>query len=563
MSKRKRKKQQFSPANLSVSQDYVYPGSRKSMVLLGCIVGLGFLAHYAFDALVLQNSFVSSGVVSSSHANFETACRSCHEAGNDVSDALCSSCHEKTSAFPVYDFKAHYLYRSHDFERLAKTALQKHEDQEMRCSACHVEHRGRAADISPVSDKKCLACHEFGSFNEHHPEFEFVRKSAPDDSTLLMTHLRHTVFVLQEMKGIEGLDELFQTLKAETMDMSHFFELACLHCHNPDADGTNFRNLSFDRHCAGCHVKASAVVLGLPKFDPQKPGTPGVETIEQMQQRGGPGTAWTFTTSANLVSDDNGEVTKAPVWHKDPWIMENLKQIRQKVFAGDGLFELLRTSGDVPKSRIDTLYSEAVHSLQTYADELQIRGGLQRELGKINKLLNSARRRLQAPSAQRTGEVFAFPSGRPNPALSEAQRAGFLQLAAELTSVDGPECRRCHIVEQASFRRVQADQRVLIRAEFNHRAHILEKRCTECHSEIPLDEEKLKLAVTQASEFEKRFPEVLAADRAATQNIPNLSSCQECHTGASVSNRCITCHNFHPNKQHRSGYRLFVQQVRE
>lgn len=107
--------------------------------------------------------------------------------------------------------------------------------------------------------------------------------------------------------------------------------------------------------------------------------------------------------------------------------------------------------------------------------------------------------------------------------------------------------------------RVQADQDVLIRAEFNHRVHILEKRCTECHTEIAIDEEKLKYAVENLTEFKQKFPQAFKTDRAATQNIPRLNSCQGCHAKGRVSNTCVTCHKFHPNKENRANLQLFVQ----
>ncbi|MCZ6819589.1 MAG: hypothetical protein O7G31_08865, partial [Calditrichaeota bacterium] len=90
-----------------------------------------------------------------------------------------------------------------------------------------------------------------------------------------------------------SLDRLFKTLKAETMDFTHFFEDACLYCHNPEPGGKNFTKINFEKHCAQCHIKADAIVAGIPKFNPMNPNNPGAETIAQMQFRGGPGLSWT------------------------------------------------------------------------------------------------------------------------------------------------------------------------------------------------------------------------------------------------------------------------------
>jgi hypothetical protein len=475
-----------------------------------------------------------------------------------VADALCSSCHEKTSELTIYDFPSHYLYRSNDLRRISNDTLHTYHSRELPCRACHVEHRGRDAIITEVPDAKCLTCHQYGSFNTNHPEFEFAREKSPDDSTLKMTHLRHTVFVLQQMKGMEQIEPLFKTLKAETMDFVYFYEAACLYCHNPESDGKNFKNIDFDKHCAQCHLKADAVVQGLPKFDPGNPNAAGAETLRQMQQRGGPGLAWTFAANPNLVSDQDGEVSKNPVIHKDPWILENLKRIRKRLYPADGLFDLLNSSGPVSLPRVDSLYSEVIGTLQLYANELQNRSELKGEISKIKALLDAGGKRLETPSPTRSAAPFEFPLSNPDRGLPESQRAGFLQLAFDLTRSDGPECQKCHVVENASVRRVQEDQDVLIRAEFNHRAHILEKRCTNCHTSIPVDEKKLRFSVERFSEFEQTLPKTFKADRALTQNIPTIRNCQSCHSEDKVSNRCVTCHQFHPNKAHRSNLRLFV-----
>ena len=523
------------------------------------MVGLLFLSYFFFDAFSQKSDFISSGPISSNHANFEEECAACHDLGNSVSNTLCSSCHEKTSELAVYDFKAHYFYRSNDFRRMSRDSLQKYENQELPCSSCHPEHKGRDATVIQVADIKCVDCHQYGSFNTNHPEFDFAREKAPDDSTLLMTHLRHIVFVLQQLKGVENPDVLFKTLKAETMDFEFFFEQACLYCHNPEENGKNFKNISFNQHCAQCHIKSDAIVAGLPKFNPGNPNKAGVETIQQMQQRGGPGILWTYSSNPNLVTIEDFEVSKNPVLHKDPWIMENLRRIRKRLYTGSELFDLLETSGRITKQRSDTLYSEAVRTLQNYSNELQNRSELKGELDKINLLLKAARKKLELPSPKRSSSRFTFPFKIQNKRLSENQRAVFQQLVFDLTSSDGPECQKCHVIENASIRRVLAEQDVLTRAEFNHRAHVLEKRCTECHTEIPIEEQLLKLSVENYSEFKEKYFNIFKIDRAATQNIPKLNTCQQCHSTGKVANNCVTCHSFHPNKKNRSNLQLFAK----
>jgi uncharacterized membrane protein len=107
-------------------------------------------------------------------------------------------------------------------------------------------------------------------------------------------------------------------------------------------------------------------------------------------------------------------------------------------------------------------------------------------------------------------------------------------------------CRQCHQVRDATLVRVQKDQRVLHRAEFDHRAHILQLRCLDCHTEIPI-----AAALASAEGVD------LSRDVAATQNLPGIESCRDCHRPGLVSNRCVTCHAFHPDRQRRADLLLY------
>ncbi len=459
----------------------------------------------------------------------------------------------------MYDFQSHYLYRSKDLRRVSGDTLAKYSDHEIACATCHVEHRGKDAPITVVTDMRCLSCHDFGSFKNMHPEFEFVKKKLPDDSTLIMTHNRHTNFVLAQLEGVDRIDSqnIVKWKKAAGPDSLYFFEKACLYCHNPEPDGKNFTNISFDVHCVDCHL-GDKVLTGLPVFDPKRPYDPGVETLKDIQNRGGPGVTWVFIANPGLFINDDGELSKGPIFHKDPWIMENLKQIRKKLYQGEGLYDLLYSTGSVSQSRVDTLYNKAIQTLKKYIIELRYRPELQNEITQLNAFLKIARDRLKNPQLFRSQTNFLFPFDMENPELSDDQKNGFTQLIFDLTDINGPECQKCHIIENASFRYVQADQDVLERSEFDHRAHVLEKRCTECHSDILINEQTLKLSTDNVSKFKEVYAEVYERDRASTQNIPKIASCQKCHSPKKVANTCVTCHKFHPNKKSRSGLQLFT-----
>ena len=49
-------------------------------------------------------------------------------------------------------------------------------------------------------------------------------------------------------------------------------------------------------------------------------------------------------------------------------------------------------------------------------------------------------------------------------------------------------------------------------------------------------------------------------DHSAIQNIPTIETCQNCHRTDAASDRCTTCHAFHPNKNQRSNLLLYLKE---
>ena len=103
---------------------------------------------------------------------------------------------------------------------------------------------------------------------------------------------------------------------------------------------------------------------------------------------------------------------------------------------------------------------------------------------------------------------------------------------------------------ELTIARVQEDQRTLRRAEFNHRAHIIEVRCLECHTRIPITE-NLDASIS-LYEIDP------ASDHAGILNLPGIEVCRECHNPRLASDRCTTCHLFHPDQSRRSELVLYV-----
>jgi len=525
----KKRKGKFGGLALAVAKKYIYPESRRALIVLGTLAALSVLGFFIFDAFFLQSSLTTSGPLSSYHATFEKDCSSCHEKFQSVANANCSVCHEKAGdKLGIYTLAAHEVYRSGDLKRV------KSPHAEQACSLCHQEHLGREARITNVTDAQCMVCHEYGSFNREHPQFEFAVKRVADDSTLKFTHIRHVQEVVKREKLVD-------------------IERACLYCHNPQPEGKRFEPIGFETHCQTCHLTTNVETPALRMQSPEDQAAPGVITLEAMRNSGSPRALTAAFISPNDFQVKPGNrIVKTRVYHEDPWIMENLRRLRAQFYPAPGFDELLKTSGGLSSSNKMLLsrqvYEEALETLQSYAAGLRGRPEpeVQLELVRVDSLIKVTRNKLQRAG----GELqLAMPPRKTNPAAGGAQREEVDDFVNNLTK----PCQECHMVSEASIRRVQKDQIILARAEFNHRAHILQRRCLDCHNEIPM------LAATNEPATNKTTLISKARDRSAIQNLPRIENCQTCHNAQETSNRCVTCHLFHPNKTQRTSMLLYLE----
>lgn len=522
----KKNKGAFGKFALAVTKKYIYPASRKRMILFGAIAGLALFVFYLADSVFLQSSLTTSGPLSSYHATFEKDCGACHEKFQSVTNANCSVCHEKAGdKLGIYTFAAHQVYRSGDLKRVKSP----HEEQ--ACVLCHQEHMGREAHITNVADAQCLACHEFGSFNKQHPQFEFAAKHMADDSTLKFTHIRHVQEVVKREKLVD-------------------VERACLYCHNPQPEGKRFAPIAFETHCQTCHLTQNVETPALRMFNAEEPNVPGVITLEAMKNDGSPRAhAANFISPNEFQSKPGNRLVKTRVYHEDPWIMENLRRLRERYYPASEFEELLKTTGTLASSNQTLLtkqvYEEAVQTLENYAAGLRSRPEpeVQLELVRVDSLLKTTRNKLQRAGLD---AHFMMPSMK----KSNARNAEADDFVNNLTK----PCQECHTVSEASLRRVQKDQAIFVRAEFNHRAHILQSRCLDCHTDIPILAAKSDSATNGGAMVLAK-----SKDRSAIQNLPRIENCQTCHNADETSNRCVTCHVFHPNKTQRTSMLLYLE----
>lgn len=490
-------------SRLPVAKKYIYPASRGRLFAIGGFALLAVAVPFFADAFFGRARTVSNGDLSVSHALFGQDCSTCHVPFGGVPDASCESCHEKAGARQgTFGFARHYVYRSGDFDRSAPAS------SELSCATCHGEHGGRNASLQQVADAACRSCHTDGSFRRGHPEFAFAAEPLGDPANLHFPHVLHVREIVeeQELRDLEG---------------------ACFSCHEPEAGGRAFKPISFERHCDACHMSASESTPYLPAE-----GDPSVSSLRQILAQAGPASLWAGYTDPNEFRDRGGEIQKRPVYHADPWVLHNLRKLRRELYPGTELADLLTTSADVSPGDERGLHTEAIAALEAQIQALKAEPSrdVQAELSQLGELLQSVRRRLEDPYAPVDETRFRV---NVTAMASDEVRVAYQPLIDSLTA----PCRSCHLVEQATIKRVQTDQRSLARAEFDHGAHVIHARCLDCHADIPIRD---FLAVDEEAPAD--------VDRAEIQNLPRIATCRSCHSSRGPAEDCTSCHDFHPDK---------------
>ncbi|MEM8930264.1 MAG: cytochrome c3 family protein [Acidobacteriota bacterium] len=517
----------YGPPKLPVARAYPLLANRRTMVALGLLVALVLLAVTAWNVFFAGGTLLAGGPVSSAHASFEQDCQSCHGGGfQKVADDACATCHEKAGD-PVgtFTFAAHAIYRSGDFQR-----TQTHDDA-LACATCHVEHRGRESDLVAITDRVCATCHDRSHFDRDHPEFAFTGDPEGDDDAIAFAHGPH----VREVMERGGWGDL---------------ERACLACHQPTEDGRQFEPIDFDRHCDACHLDAGVATSRLPIASAD--GEPGVWSLDAIRASGLPGTDWAAYTNPDELRGGGRRVVKTPVHHEDAWILWNLRWLRQMRYPDAGLADYLHATPDLDTADAHELYEEMVDVLERQA--IGLRGtadpAIQEQLEAIERRLSSVRDALRDPSTPLDETALAL-------ALTEPVELPVETLDAWNEVVDGltGPCVTCHQIEAATIVRVREDQRAMPRAEFDHGAHVIQRRCLDCHGELPILE-ALSSADEASDEVMAWDP---ADDRSAIHNLPRIAVCRDCHQSGQVASRCIDCHQYHPDANRHADLLLYLE----
>ncbi len=261
--------------------------SWRAWLSVACVIAaVGFCVWGAFD----PPGHHSPGGVAAAHARWERDCQTCHvpftPMKNDTwfstdstraeMDAKCEACHRGPAHHPL--------------QIAAEVGS---------CASCHIDHRGRNADITRVADQTCTACHadisahrlagKSGSLPpsaatppitrfdaEHHPEFSGLKT---DPGTLKFSHGRHMTAGLV-FGGPSKTDPMTYAMLADAdrvryappgVGAEDLVQLSCGSCHEfanagspgnvrpttgsiaPTKPGAYALPVSFERHCVACH----------------------------------------------------------------------------------------------------------------------------------------------------------------------------------------------------------------------------------------------------------------------------------------------------------------------
>jgi hypothetical protein len=288
-----------------IERDYYHrrsPFQRLRWMLVAAAVAVGgaWCAWGGFDPVRHH----SPGPVAAVHARWESDCNACHVPFTPVKDGTWLSTPETRAAMDAKCEACHRGPVHHPLQIVAETGS---------CASCHVDHRGRGADLAVVADTTCVACHgdivahrravegippaaEVGPITAFdaagHPPFAAL---AGDPGRLRFSHAHHMLpgisFAaagLPEPAGPRAAPPLtYADPRLSEADRTRYrpadaaadalVQLSCSSCHEfAPADGSRVLSatltaaapgayalpIDFQRHCAACHADQLRLLPG-------------------------------------------------------------------------------------------------------------------------------------------------------------------------------------------------------------------------------------------------------------------------------------------------------------
>lgn len=585
--------------------------------------GLTTLATIAFSIGLLLlllasdrgREFMTPGELSNAHSMPGGACSDCHSLGEDKpihwlkagapdQSKRCLECHQLgDSPMNPHSLPAGQLAewsRSAAAKRTdslakapARVAMSEgfgnpmdHNDGQIECAACHVEHQGKDHDLTRVANDRCQVCHQnqFTSFADGHPSFgDYPFKHR---TRIVFDHQKH---FRQHFKNEEGRPPAPES---------------CLACHDLDDKGGLMLVKPFEQSCAACHNKdfpgfghagSPIPFLRAPLFD--------VEGFEDAEMSVGewPDDWDSLETTLPpftlfLMSDDEmHRKAVAQLGAKDLDVID--EDLQTAGFQlGWGFKEMLHDISEKGLPEIERRIEASLGRPLASAERAALESSVSPEMiaatasrwfpnlaaevashraGNSPKAafmdLDDMEDRLSPDPAQlgkgwvRTDADLTLgyqPSGHSDDFMTlwlslarDASKGGaphaanrmFASLAGNREKVAAGRCMKCHTagahtVSPVNWRAKRPDPHVHQPTHFSHSAHFSlldEKNCFTCH--------RLNFAASPddyLAAFEYHSPD---ETKGAVCNFRAINkwACASCHTKGMAGENCLTCHNYH------------------
>lgn len=191
----------------------------------------------------------NAGNMSPGHRALTTKCHTCHQQPfKAVENNACESCHKNMP---------HHIANATLHEQIFK---------EVRCSECHLDHRGRKGLVRHDT-QQCVVCHgriktrhlnsdlsNIHDFNTDHPAFRLTVRTGPGDKDI--ERIRQTDKTrLIEKSGLKYSHQVHFDKALIELPGGKTRDIQCADCHVPNEANSGFKTMSMPLTCqqSKCH----------------------------------------------------------------------------------------------------------------------------------------------------------------------------------------------------------------------------------------------------------------------------------------------------------------------
>ncbi|MHB2016194.1 MAG: hypothetical protein ACYCW6_04530, partial [Candidatus Xenobia bacterium] len=198
-----------------------------------------------------------AGDVAGPHAQFELDCNKCHAAWKGPTDRNCQACHVpdevKNGAVVHYG-----LVRDHAPGWILPADAAKSSYKMANCAHCHLDHRGRNADLKAQASTDCVLCHGFQTLGARtgrpHPESRALALPIGDNGQPIDALAAWPQTGFRQFLHSKHLNQHLNGDSSQRL-------LQCEDCHHFDASKRVLLSddIKFDTKCAACHNSNLAI----------------------------------------------------------------------------------------------------------------------------------------------------------------------------------------------------------------------------------------------------------------------------------------------------------------